>query len=210
MKMTHKKLQRGRSANRSRPRKRSVLVVVGGVVTEREYFKILRQEIDASLKIKACGKDPAGLVEKAADYARDEVASGADPFSAVLVVTDVDDFSASQLREAERLCQSKRNKGFRLVVSNPCFEVWLIDHVEPCPDTVYSSRSAQDRASVLGLLQGRKKKSITPGSVEGRLFAAISSAAVHNTEERRSKRSRLDTTDFAPWTDMPSAVKMLL
>lgn len=31
----------------------------------------------------------------------------------------------------------------------------------------------------------------------------------HNTPERRALWERLDTTDFAPWTDMPSAIEAL-
>ncbi len=188
MTKARKSLKRGRSSNKKRERTQRALVVVGGKVTEKEYFELLRGELGASIDVRAKGCDPVSLTRFAISLLRKEKnvarTAGGDGYKAVLVVTDVDDFSAEQLKGAQRECEKE---GMVFVVSNPCFEVWLVDHVRRCPDGACTPQSAQDLTADLGLVAGNRQKHI----------------------ERQVLRERLDSTDFAPWTDMPLAIEAL-
>lgn len=119
-------------------------------------------------------------------------------------MTDVDDFSAEQLRDAQRECK-KADMVF--VVSNPCFEVWLVDHMKRCPDGACTPQSTQDLTAWTGCRD--RQKHIVAGAVTGRFDIAEANASQHNTPERRVLRARLDSTDFAPRTDMLSAIEAL-
>ncbi|BDC91382.1 RloB family protein [Leptogranulimonas caecicola] len=208
--MSRKRLERGREQNRKRARIPRALAVVCGEVTEKEYFDQLGKELGVVISVKSQGLDPIALATYAAELCRRERseirASSDDGFKVVLVVADVDDYSPDQLREAARIC---KQKGMVLVLSNPCFEVWLIDHLEPCPDSICTARSAQQRALSNRILCGKGNKNIVKETIEGNLDIALQNAWKHNTAEREDRRRRLDTTDFGPWTDMPTAVEAL-
>ncbi|MBM6998872.1 RloB domain-containing protein [bacterium] len=114
---------RGGRREHQRARARRTLVVCGGV-TEREYFELARAELHASAtKVCAVGRDPLGIV-RYADKLKSEAERRDEAFAEVWAVTDVDDFK--NLAEAQTLA---RKLGIHLAISNPCFEVWLIDHV---------------------------------------------------------------------------------
>lgn len=100
-----------------------VLVVCGGVRTERDYFNGLRRrERNPAVQVKVIGKglDPESLVR----YAVEKQAHASDDFDEIWCVTDVDQFD---LEPAVRLAEAE---GISLAVSNPCFELWLLYHHE--------------------------------------------------------------------------------
>lgn len=141
------RLPRGRSTKK-RSRGKRYLIVTNGKVTEKEYFERLvdlyglrgRVVIDKG----AAGRDPKTLVERAADLKakEDEEARKErfDSWESVWAVTDVDDFpmfAAQQLAKQETVS---------LAVSNPCFEVWLIDHVIVCPESCAETKACEKKA----------------------------------------------------------------
>lgn len=129
------RLPRGRSTKK-RSRGKRYLIVTNGKVTEKEYFERLvdlyglrgRVVIDKG----AAGRDPKTLVERAADLKAKEDKEARkerfDSWESVWAVTDVDGFS---MFAAQQLA---RQEAVGLAVSNPCFEVWLIDHMIVCPE----------------------------------------------------------------------------
>lgn len=106
-----------------------LIIFSGGTTTERNYFYpvlknpiqfpslVLRFEAD---DIILKGNDPrvfstAYAMQDA--YAKSEVKNNPDKY---FIVTDVDSFMPS-IRKHKPLCEAR---GIKLIVSNPCFEVW--------------------------------------------------------------------------------------
>lgn len=98
-----------------------ILVVCGGVRTERDYIDALRR-INADrivVVVRPRGLDPAGCVRYA--IAQNQLDDSA--FDEVWCVVDVDEFDLTvALRHG-------RDGGVQLAVSNPCFELWLLLHL---------------------------------------------------------------------------------
>lgn len=124
----------GRKAARSRrPRKRRFLVVAGGAVTEKQYFKQLESLYDVVIDYQQKNNSPKQLAELAVKLKReDKRDTSTDCYERIWVVVDVDDFHDHG--EAARICN---DNGIELIISNPCFEVWLLDYVKACRQAIH-------------------------------------------------------------------------
>ena len=105
-----------------------ILIVCEGEVTERVYFSHLRhaERIPITLQIQAGGV-PKTLVETAVRSMK-EAAQSPDPndhFDQVWCVFDVDEHP--KIDDAK---QQAANHGIKLVISNPCFDLWILLHYE--------------------------------------------------------------------------------
>lgn len=219
--MSRARLPKGRPGKR-RSRGKRVLIACNADITEPAYFTRLRERLGLSpglieINKSEKGKDPHTLVEAAgkmlerdASEARKE---GFDPYAHVWAVTDTDEFSVGEAqREARRL-------GVGLALSNPCFEVWLIDHVGVCPsscfDTASCERVAIDRGVVVPTEAKRrsrsKMKAVNFAAIEGNLENALKNAARHNSEQKRLVREGDpdNKAAYAVWTDIPQIVEEL-
>lgn len=137
-------VKKGQSVNKRRPRRNErsrLLIVTEGENTEVQYFEGLVQYLRSSgtvrgVRYKGVGKDPLRVLRAAVDLNRRDP----DGFDEVWVVVDVDDHATLEqaLAEGGRL-------GVPVVVSNPCFEIWLVWHYEDCA-------AHQDAKQVLGKL----------------------------------------------------------
>lgn len=183
--------------------------MTGGEVTETMYFKALQPRYEhLVLNVVSC----VGSPDQLASYARkrflgERQKSDEDGFYLVSVVTDVDKFSVSQLKDAEATCGQNGVESC-LVISNPCFEVWLIDYRQVCSTSCDTAKMCEDKAKKLGLTAGQRNKELGEVNVVSGLERAISNAARHNTPQSEKKRRLLDRLDFAPWTDMPMIIQM--
>lgn len=206
---------------RSREPARRFLAVCGGRVTEPGYLEFVKADLSlASLDILPKGDaDPLSVV-RAAAKARDNEAREARkehsvPYAEVWAIVDADEFADLDKANAEA-----RAKGVKLVVSNPCFEVWLIDHIKPCPPLCSCTKDCEKLAADLGVVQGTdharrglsRAKAINEKRLRGQVESGISNAASHNTEEKRRVRtfSPNATSKYAVWTDMPEVVQSLI
>lgn len=214
------RLPRGRSTKK-RSRGKRYLIVTNGKVTEKEYFENLvdlyglrgRVVIDKG----AAGRDPKTLVERAADLKAKEDREARkerfDSWESVWAVTDVDGFS---MFAAQQLA---RQEAVGLAVSNPCFEVWLIDHMIVCPESCSETKACEKKAQELGVTcsRGKKSKSLEKSKAIGfpitkeRVDKALQNAQVHNSDRKR--QVRLHSVDqagkYSVWTDVPSIVDCL-
>lgn len=165
--------RRGRSINRVRnPRfeKSRMLVVTEGEVTEVQYLQGLAQQLRASgasirgVRAKGIGRDPLKVVQMALAMAEGE------EFDEVWVVVDVDDHTT--LEEAIHLGTAEK---IPVVVSNPCFEIWLLWHYGDC-------RAAQSRADLKRRLEGfgHDGKNV-PSSFPYRSWQAAATRCAHNS-----------------------------
>lgn len=214
------RLPRGRSTKK-RSRGKRYLIVTNGKVTEKEYFEKLvdlyglrgRVVIDKG----AAGRDPKTLVERAADLKAKEDREARkerfDSWESVWAVTDVDGFS---MFAAQQLA---RQEAVGLAVSNPCFEVWLIDHMIVCPESCSETKACEKKAQELGVTcsRGKKGKSLEKSKAIGfpitkeRVDKALQNAQGHNSDRKR--QVRLHSVDqagkYSVWTDVPSIVDCL-
>lgn len=216
----HERLRAGRPRTR-RSRRSRYVIVTNGSVTERAYFsglKGLLGGVSIEISRQGDGLSPKGLVkiaEKILSGDRDESSrEGGDPIAGLFVVTDTDEFK--DLGETQR--ESKR-AGVHLVLSNPCFEVWLIDHVKQCPPSCVTARRCEEEAAHMGLTSPTssrrqsvsKSKDLSPSFPISSIDDAIANAAGHNTDEKASARhnSPARTERYQVWTDMPGLISQI-
>jgi hypothetical protein len=111
----------------SRVLKRRILIVGEGAQSEPNYFGGLRTQDRVrdwcALTVEAGpGFNPLAIVEHAARK-RD---SKRDTFDETLCVLDVEEASKAESLRAAKVLASREE--IALVLSNPCFEVWLLSH----------------------------------------------------------------------------------
>ena len=160
------------------------------------------------IEIEASGLDPLSLVDWAIDLklknARDARKSNDSVgiYSNVWALTDVDEFGPKLNSARERATAN----GIDLVITNPCFESWLVMHADgsSAPATRFG---AQSHARSLGLVAGANDKQVVIAKIEG-LF---------NVAEANSRRIRLGhetaSTKFphdTPSTRMDVLVRTLI
>ena len=216
-----------------KPRNKRFLIYSGGIVTEVEYFQYVRRhlfgdyvknlriksgEVDDPVRVEADGVDPKTLVDDAAkllyEDKKDAKKESYDPFAVVWAVTDVDDFgkNGDKLRAA---VDKGRQSGVEVIISNPCFDVWLIDHKQPCPLSYTQTSECEKLAKRLGLIDMSRHrnnpKHIRQEAIAEQYAAAAKNAQKHMSEQhRRMRDSRPSSGDYAPWTDIPKIVDTLI
>lgn len=152
----------GRKAARSRrPRKRRFLVVAGGAVTEKQYFKQLESLYDVIIDYQQKNNSPKQLAKLAVKLKReDKRDTSTDCYERIWVVVDVDDFHDHG--EAARICN---DNGIELIISNPCFEVWLLDYVTACPSSYTLTLMSSQLQQKLKLSAETVTNTSTPSSL---------------------------------------------
>lgn len=110
-----------RKSRHTKQLKTHYAVFTEGLVTERQYLELLRQHLrprHATFSIKPIGKDPSRVFT---EYRKAERRGD---FDQAILVIDVDQHQ--KLDEVLRECQS--STAVDAVVTNPCFELWLLWH----------------------------------------------------------------------------------
>jgi hypothetical protein len=131
-----------------------VLIVTNGSRTEVDYFEALRAEqwVTADkVKVKFEPGEPAAIVVQAAAI-RD-----ANEYDEAWVVCDKDEFDVRTAVE-RAVAESTPDRPLTLVLSVPCFEVWLILHLaDGCPGF---NHAAQVGAHLKKLVKGWDKRTV--------------------------------------------------
>lgn len=139
------------AARRVRRERNRVLIVTEGLKTEIQYLEGLAQYLRASgtsvrgVRSKGVGKDPARVLRAAMDLN----AQDPDGYDEIWVVVDVDEHTT-----LETAVRTAKETGIPLVVSNPCFEIWLIWHYEDC-SAHHETRAAVRRLEKFGHTEKR-------------------------------------------------------
>ena len=178
--------------------------MAGGAVTEKQYFKQLESLYDVIIDYQQKNNSPKQLAKLAVKLKReDKRDTSTDCYERIWVVVDVDDFHDHG--EAARICN---DNVIELIISNPCFEVWLLDYVKACPSSYTLTPDVESAAA-----EAKVNKYINTEHIDKEhLDAAIRNAARHNTTENRQERNRLAPNheqEYAPWTDMPKVIETL-
>lgn len=116
---------------------RLIVIAAEGRATENIYFEAMRQELCASnVQLVVLNRDddnsnPANVHRQIKKFMDEYNILDDDQ---LWIVVDRDDWKEKMLADIAQLCQQNRN--LRFCMSNPCFELWLILHLEDI--TAYS------------------------------------------------------------------------
>lgn len=138
--------------------RRIIRVLTEGRVTERDYLKILeKQNLQIKIDLAESGMAPLTLVQRARQHTkrskRAKHRTGSPDFDEIWCVFDVDDHP--NVRQAQ---QEARDSHIRTVISNPCFELWLLLHKQDQTAHI-DRRDLQKKCRELGLMDGKRIQS---------------------------------------------------
>ncbi len=143
----------------------TVLLATNGEKTEVEYLEKLKDRIHGivssagdklySVTVKFIEGDPQKIVRKLTNPLGD-----AGEFDHVWIVVDKDTFPLDEFLnkclEEDSRRNSENNRFFRAVVSNPCFETWLVAHYTRVNNYQNQHQAQAHYANVAGLAVGEK------------------------------------------------------
>lgn len=149
-----------RGAGRRLPR-RVIRVLTEGAVTEPDYLDLWRRQspsVVVDINTETAGYAPLSRVQEARRMKRSQRRKDPD-FDEIWCVFDVDDHPNLNSAIAEA-----RDAGIEIAVSNPCFELWLVLHVED-QTTEVDRHTIQRRAGHLGLIEGKSIPEAAKGTI---------------------------------------------
>ena len=106
-----------------------MLIVTEGVKTEIQYLEGMVQFLRSSgasvrgVRSKGIGRDPGRVVKAALEINAADV----DGYDEIWVLVDVDEHATLEAAISEAMASA-----IPMVISNPCFEIWLLWHYEDC------------------------------------------------------------------------------
>ena len=131
-------------------RRKIIGVFCEGQVTEPEYLRLLAKDnCNVGLKIKKCGKSPEKLLQEAQKF--DISNKRIREVDEIWCIFDVDHHTIQQVAEIRR---SANKDNVQMVVSNPCFELWLVLHKEEQTACI-TSKKIKRRAEDLKMIDGK-------------------------------------------------------
>ena len=114
---------------------RLIVIAAEGRATENIYFEAMRQKLCATnvqlvvLNREDDNSNPANVHRQIKDFMDEYNILDDDQ---LWIVIDRDDWKEKMLADIAQLCQ--QNSNLRFCMSNPCFELWLILHLEDIED----------------------------------------------------------------------------
>lgn len=154
-----------RSANRRKPNSLMIVLAVEGEHTEEQYFKPLRDgKIDLEILSTENGFSAPKHIEKRMDsfLATNRGLEGGEFW----LVMDVDRHYALQA-----VCDRAVGKGYKLAVSNPCFELWLWLHLAEADTSLITC--TQLEAALKNALSGYNKSNVPTEKFHPNIETAI-------------------------------------
>ena len=96
----------------------------------------------------------------------------------------------------------RNNGGLENYKHSPCFEVWLLDHVQVCPSSYTLTPDVESATAKAGIVGGNRNKYIKTELIDReQLDAAMHNATRHNTVGNSQGRNRLTPNheqEYAP------------
>ena len=111
---------------------RLIVIAAEGTQTERKYFEALKSEFRNPrihveiLSRNTTASSPAHVIKQLDDFRR-EYSLSLKEDDELWMVIDYDRWGDRKLSQISKKCQQK---GYKLLVSNPCFELWLLLHLK--------------------------------------------------------------------------------
>ncbi|WP_285249266.1 RloB family protein [Pseudarthrobacter sp. efr-133-R2A-89] len=194
-----------------RERRARHLLVSGGIATEKEYFRYVQDALSASgatLEFIPDGRNPARLLDEAVRLKDEDrrdckrLNDMANAYQRVWVITDTDDFAA----EIMGLLPKAQKAGVEFVISNPCFEVFVVLHDESY--TKYcDATQIQAVAKKKGMVTGTNNKNL----VFDKIYGNFDRAEVFSQQLRRQhQRDDKFFPENNPSTSVDEVVRALI
>ena len=106
-----------------------IVIVVEVDVAEPSYFRMIEEKFKNSIKLKIVPSQkkssPKNLLETARKERREYSDSGSEKKpESIWIVCDVD-----LHKNFQPIIKEAQDDGFKVEISNPCFEVWLFQHL---------------------------------------------------------------------------------
>jgi len=198
------------SFNRPKAKKepaKRYLIVCEGSKTEPNYFKEMRHALrlrTTNIEIcgEECGSDPVSVYNYAAKVYDDEVAVR---YDAVYCVIDRD--SHKNLNRALKLIEARGDK-FNAVLSDPCFEVWLLLHHVPYNKSFIATPRKSAGDLVLSLLKKHDRIYAKGSSGTWNRYSGMLSTAIENSKALYKSAER--SGNFNPSTRVHELVEQML
>lgn len=190
-----------RGVARFRPQP-TILIICEDKVSSHDYLKKAAQHFRASaiVEVDHCGKtDPQGIAENALRRCKD--------YERVYCVVDRD--SHKNFHAAIKIVADSK-KNVELIISNPCFEYWIIIHFNYTRKGYTSMGAASSGAQALKELTSIKDMSDYEKGNAGQLFERLLPRL--ETAERHAARSLADAVgcgEFNPSTQMHLLIQQL-
>lgn len=152
-----------------------IMVLSEGTITERRYLhRIAESNRNVTLKFAKSGKSPGQLVAEAQKMHGHPIWAG--KFDQLWCIFDVDHL---ELQRINAIRNNADRDNTKTVVSNPCFELWLVLHKERQNGQV-TSDEIQRHAEDLRLIDGKE------------IAAAGWSCLFGNYEDAKARAKALD------------------
>lgn len=166
---------RQKSSIRTSAQRQVIMVLSEGTITERRYLhRMAESNRSVTLKFGKSGKSPDKLVVEAQKMRSHSMWAG--KFDQLWCIFDVDHLGLQRINE---ICNNADRDNVKTVVSNPCFELWLVLHKERQNGQV-TSDAIQRRAEDLRLIDGKE------------IAAAGWSCLFGNYEDAKARAKALD------------------
>ena len=126
-----------------RNQRRVVRVLTEGKITEPHYLSAWARgnRRNVHLDLSDTGMTPGALVRSAKQHVQNSRSRRVDPdFDEIWCVFDIDEHP-----NVPQAIEDARQSGIKVAVSNPCFELWLVLHVQA--QTAYINRRNVQRLS---------------------------------------------------------------
>lgn len=195
-----------RSSNKA-PQRRIIRVLTEGKLTEPEYLILLARQYRSSITLRhdraSNGSAPLTLVQEARRQQKASKnrrkADGPD-FDEIWCVFDTDNH-----QNLDQAVNEARSTEIRTVVSNPCFELWLVLHAESQTAHI-DHHKIQRRAVELGLIIG---KSIGGADAKSILLGNTHLASDRARQLERTHKGNGSSSDANPSSGMWRLVKSI-
>lgn len=174
-----------------------IFVISEGKVTEPSYLNILMSlREDFRIEIVMSGNNNARKINQKIAEIQKEVGL----YSEIWVMIDKDDRSEFQLSEFHKMEKAKGNA--RIAISNPCFEVWLLNHYENAGDICEGRTGKAAKTICESRLKsidgwGNYKKKVEVGLImESNVLNAVKRAKKYESSRRRRWPPEVGATTF--------------
>lgn len=133
-----------RNSKKRTPKRILLIKAEGKNKTEINYFKNFESDTIHVIQVKGNETDPENMMRQLINqYNTDDL--GDNDLAVCLVDADFNFSKDAQLKKADKLIP--KEKSIKLIVSNPCFELWFICHF------IYTTRNYTSSDDVLKLLK---------------------------------------------------------
>ena len=200
--------QKERGVVRKRKRSTVFIVAEGHNRTEKNYFRgFVAKHKNLTFKIvHDSSTDPERMAQSLADF-MDEMDYSAEDGDMAFCLID-HDCNQTKDEQIQKALEIARKRGFDVIVSNPCFEVWFICHYTSTPRNYSSSKEVLKELEEY-LPDYEKSDTDIYDRTEPNLQSAINNAKhlVQRCQEQGHSQFRFD---FSPCTDMYLAIEKML